>query len=225
MFKRVLGWFGVGLGVVGVVLSLVLVITGWWVNSVATTQMLRLFAPVEQALEFGDQANAQFSVFIAVTQTRLNMVGDETPVADALAAELADEIAEARRLVVTAEQLLTSVEPILSQFTRTDQLLTRLRDVIATLDSTDALAQQFQEDRTQAIDILNTELDALQARSGELQTAITDTSHDVATLKQRVPRWIDLVSLAFTLIVGWFGIAQYTLIRSSWRLAQSSVVP
>ncbi len=219
MFKRILGWLGVVLGSVGVVLGLAAIVATWWVNGVLTTQVLRLFTPIEQALVFGDEANMQFAVFIANTQTQLTALEEATPAADAVLAELADEIAEVRRLATTANILLASFEPILAQFTRADQLATALSDALATLVSIDARVQQVQQTRTEAMGTINTELDALEARSSELQTAIDETSNDVAKLKRRVPRWIDLWSVGVTLLFVWFGTAQYTLIRSSWRLA------
>lgn len=220
MFKRVLGWLGIFLGAVGILLSISAVAGTWWLNGVTTMQLLQIFQRAEQALAFGDRTATRFVVFVDNTQTRFNEVEADAPLTTALAAELADEIAEVRRLAAIAEDLLMSIQPITSQFTRAERLNSTLNNTIDALNATDELAQAIQGGRSEAVDALNAELDELQTRAAELQDALAQVTDDLATFKSRVLRGVDLVALGVTLIFVWFGAAQYTLIRSSWRLAQ-----
>lgn len=225
MIKRIFGWLGVVLGITGIVLSVGGTAATWWVNSVVTTQVLQVFDAVEQALIFGDDVATRLAVFIDDAQAQLDTIDENAPVATALSTQLADEIATIRQLATTADQLLTTFEPILSQFTPTNQLAVTLSGAVESLAATDELAQQLRSGRADVISLINTELDMLNVRSSELQTAIDETRQDVAMFKRRVSRWINLAALGVTSIFVWFGAAQYTLIRSSWRLAHPTVQP
>lgn len=214
MLKWIAGLLGIVLGTVGVILSLAVIMGAWWVNDPITIQLLRVFRPIEIALSFGERTATQFDAFVDDTQTQFNMTADAKPVATALA----DEIARAAMLVDVARGVVAPAASTLAQFARTDQLAMALDSGVKKLDSAQILAQQIIDGRTDRIDAINAELAALRATSVELQTAIAETANDVATLKRRLPRWIDLASLIVTLIFLWFGAAQYSLLRSSWRL-------
>lgn len=218
MFSRLMGGFGVVLGVLGIALAIVAIVGTWWLSGLVTTQVLRLFPPVETALAFGDQTAAQFELYIDEAQNQLNTTADAKPIATGLA----DEIARAQMWVEIATHLLTSIEPTLAQFTRAERLNATLNEAIVALDSTETLALQIQSGRSEAIETLNAELDLLGVQTTALQSAIDDTRNDVAALKQRVPRGVNLAALGVSLVFVWFGIAQYTLLRSGWRLTQDS---
>ncbi len=222
MIKRVFGWLGVFLGTIGIVLSVGGTAATWWVNGVVTTQVQQVFAAIEQALVVSDDVATQFAAFIDDTQARLDTVDEQVPVAIALAAELADEIATIRQLATTADQVLTTFEPILSQFTRTDQLAMTLSDAIDALDATDGLVQELQSGRIEVIEAIDTQLETLTVRVTALQNAVAEAQNNVAIFKPRVLRWINLGALLVTSIFVWFGAAQYTLIRTSWRLAHTT---
>ncbi|MEL7233431.1 MAG: hypothetical protein AAFV33_13785 [Chloroflexota bacterium] len=219
MIKRLLGGSGVILGAIGIVLSASGIVATWWASGVVTTQVQQVFDAVEQALVLSEEAATRFAVFIDDTQARLDIIDEEAPVATTLAAELADEIAAIRQLAMTADQVLTTFEPILSQFTRTDQLAMTLREALDALNATEGAVQELQAGRTEAIETLDAELETLTVRVTALQSAVAEAQDDVAVLNRRVLRWIVLVAVAVTVIFVWFGAAQYTLIRSSWRLA------
>lgn len=212
---RVIGWIGVILGALGITLCFVAFVGVLWLNGVITTQVLRIFPPIEIILTFGDQAAIQFETIVDSTQTQFNTVVDAQPVATVLA----DELSKARLLVDTASRLFESLDDLLSQFARTERLTITLDDVITALNSTEALAQQLRDGRTDTIDAINSELDTLKARSVALQTAIDEISNDVAHVKTHVPHWINLVSFVITLLLLWFGIAQYNLSYNSWGVA------
>ncbi|MFZ4661463.1 MAG: hypothetical protein ACOYNY_30930 [Caldilineaceae bacterium] len=214
MIKRIAGLLGVLLGAVGVVLCLAVIMGTWWVSGPVTTQLLSVFPPIETALALGDLTITQFEAFVDDTQMQFNATADAKPVATVLA----DEIVRAGMLVNVASGLVASVESALSQFSRTERLTTALDGVAERLNSAKTLAQQIEDGRTDRIDAMNTELNALRAKSTALQTAIDAAANDVATIKRRVPRWVDLGSLIITLLFVWFGVAQYNLLRNSWRL-------
>ena len=214
MLKRIVGLFGVVLGAVGVALSLAVIMGAWWVNDPITIQLLRVFPPIEMALSFGERTATQFDAFVDDTQTQFNVTADAKPVATALA----DEIARAAMLVDVASGVVAPTASTIAQFARTDQLASALDRGVKGLASAQILAQQIIDGRTDRIDAINAELAALRVSSVELQTAIEETANAVATIKRRLPRWIDLASLIVTLLFLWFGVAQYSLLRNSWRL-------
>lgn len=221
MTKRVVGWIGVVLGILGILLCVIVIVQAWWLNDVVTTQFLKLFPPVEAIFEFGDQAATQFDTLVENTQTQFNTVADAQPVATALR----EEIIRARILVNSATRLIESVDAILSQFARTERLTSALDDVVTTLNSTEILAQQIQDGRTDVIDSINTELDTLRERSSALEMAIDDANSDLAQIKSSVPYYVDLVSFAITILLLWFGFAQYNLLYNGWRWARQTQRP
>lgn len=216
MFKKAVGLLGVVLGAAGIALCLVGIVETWRLNGVITTQVLRIFPPIEIMLAFGDQTAIQFETIVDSTQNQLNTVADAQPVATVLA----DELAKARLLVDTASILFESLDESLSQFARTERLTITLDDVITTLNSTEALAQQLRDGRSDTIDSINLELDTLKARSVALQIAIDEMSNDVAHVKTRVPHWLNLASFVITLLLVWISIAQCSLLYTGWRMVR-----
>ncbi len=85
-----------------------------------------------------------------------------------------------------------------------------------TLNSAEMLAQAIRDGRTESVDELNDQIALLGKNSAEVQTTISQTSDDVAEIKRKALRWIDLGSLSVILIYLWFGAAQYLLMRSGW---------
>lgn len=221
MYKRVIGWIGVLLGAAGILLCILVTVEIWRLNEVVTTQVLRLFPPVEQIFAFGDEAATQLDTIVDDAQTQFNTVVDAQPVAT----ELRDEIFRARILLNSATKLIESVDVILSQFVITEGLTTVLNEVVTVLDSTEELAQQIRDGRTDAIDLINTELDTLNERTSKLQSTIEDANSNLAQLKSRIPGYVDLVSVVITMLLLWFGVAQYTLLYNSWQLARSTQRP
>jgi hypothetical protein len=232
MIRRILGWLGVVLGGIGILLSVVGIVATLWVSSIVITQVVpQVFAAVEQALVFGDEVATQLTVLVNTTEarlatiTRLSTMNEDAPLPTALAIELADEIATIQQLAATADQVLTTIEPILSLFAPTNELAMTLREAIDTLNSTEALVQQLQAGRTEMIAAIDGQLENLTVRGTALQNALAQAQDTVIVLQQRVLRGIYLGVFAVTIIFVWFGAAQYTLIRSSWRLAHATLQP
>lgn len=221
MYKRVIGWIGVLLGAAGILLCIIVAVEIWRLNEVVTTQVLQLFPPVEQIFAFGDEAATQLDTIVDDAQTQFNTVVDAQPVAT----ELRDEIFRARILLNSATRLIESVDVILSQFVITEGLTTVLSEVVTVLDSTEELAQQIRDGRTDAIDLINTELDTLSERTSKLQSTIEDANSNLAQLKSRIPGYVDLVSVVITMLLLWFGVAQYNLLYNSWQLARQTQRP
>ena len=225
--KRIVGFVGAALGAVGIVLCLAVVVGAWWVNGPLTDGLLTVFPPIEQALVFGDAAAERFGEFVDDTQTQFNETVDAKPVATALA----DEIEQVAIYVNVASGLATSAETTISGVANSlqpgvrsnvatqaaNRLSTTMDSVSETLTSAEMLAQNVRDGKNEKVDELNAQLDLLAANSAEVQTAISQTSEDVAEIKQKVPRWIDLGSLIVTLIFLWFGTAQYLLMRNGWH--------
>ena len=158
---------------------------------------------------------------------QFNETADAKPVATALEDEIAQlsiYVGVANGLVDSAETTLSGVAGSVQSGVRgnvttrtTNRLLTTLNSVDETLTSAEMLAQDVREGRTEKIDELNQQLDQLETNSAEVQTVIDQTQGDVADLKHKVPRWINLGSLIVTLIFLWFGIAQYFLMQHGWQ--------
>ncbi|MEM7535319.1 MAG: hypothetical protein AAF639_24290 [Chloroflexota bacterium] len=231
IMKRILSLIGLILGVIGMLLCLAVIIGAWWVNPPITNGLLQVFTPIETALAFGDAAVGEFNEFVADTQTQVTAVTDAKPIATALEGEIqqvAVYVDVANALVGSAEQTVTdvaeSVQPgvqgtVISH--AVDRLLETLTDVTDTLDAAETLAQEIKDSESllgDEIDALNEQLDALQSGSANVSAVINQTANDVASIKDNVPRWIDLGSLIVTLIFIWFGMAQYFLFRSCWRI-------
>ncbi|MFK7801357.1 MAG: hypothetical protein AB8G95_06985 [Anaerolineae bacterium] len=163
------------------------------------------------------------------------LCADAKPVATALA----DEIEQVTVYVNVASGLATSAEETLSGMavsvqpgvrsnvasTAANRLATTMDGVSESLNSAESLAQDVRDGRTEKVDQLNDQLDLLEENSAEVQTAISQTSDDVAEIKLKIPRWINLGSLIVTLIFLWFGFAQYFLMRSGWRWLRQPQAP
>ena len=61
-------------------------------------------------------------------------------------------------------------------------------------------------------------LDDVQSDVDDLRTQIGDLQTRVATLKGRVPLWIDLGSIAITLLFLWLAISQVSVFIHGWSL-------
>lgn len=227
MLKKITGSIGLLLGILGIILCLVMIIGSWWVNGSITNSVLTLFPPIENALNFGDETAETFNDFIGEKQTQLETAADAKPVATALE----DEIKQVSIYLDVASGLVNSAEQTASTVAASDQsgikgnvvsrsagrLAETLDDVTESLDSAGTVAQDVRDGRTDKIDALNDQLDTLQRRSADVQTALDQTQNDVASMKQKIPRWINVGTLLMTLLLLWFGVAQYCLLRASWR--------
>ncbi len=216
------------LGTLGLLLCLAAIVGAWWLNTPLTNSLLTIFPPIEKALVFGDATAERFGTFVGNTQTQFNKTADAKPIAT----ELADEIEQVAVYVNVASELANAAETTINGVANSlqpgvrsnvaaraaDRLSTTMDDVSETLTTAESLAQDVRDGRTEKIDQLNNQLDLLEGRSAELQTAISQTSDDVTEIKQKISRWIDLGSLSTTLLFLWFGVAQYLLMRSGWRL-------
>ncbi len=231
MFKRIMGWIGVVFGAIGVALCLIVIVGIWVLNGELTTQILKVFPPIETALTYGNDATIQFDAFVDEQQTLFNELADGEMVTSVLAevenvaSELVDEIDQARFLVQFARVLVFTTDSTLVERIGTDELIFVLDRSLEILDTTDLLVQQILDENIDAdiIAAINTQLDSIKDISSELRTIIEQISVDVAKVKAMIPLVLVLVSLMLTLLFGWFGIAQYSLLYSSWRLARPSV--
>lgn len=228
MTKRTLSILGLIVGAVGLALCLAVIIGSWWVNSPITYGLLfRVFPPIEASLSFGDSTVEEFNTIVADTQAQFTQVTDAKPLVTALE----DEIQQVTVYVNVASSVADSVEQGVNEFAgsvQTDgpswvisraagRLLGSLSNVTDALDSATLLTQQIGEGRTDKIDLLNAQLDTLQGQVVEVEDVIEQTQDDVALIKSRVPRWINLASLLVTLLFLWFGVAHYFLLRACWR--------
>lgn len=225
--KRVAGFVGALLGLLGMVLCLAVIVGAWWINGPLTDGVLTVFPPIEAALAFGDETAERFGTFVGDAQTQFNETADTKPIAT----ELADEIEQAALYVDVASGLANSAEETISGVansvpsgelsdvasTAADRLATSMDRVSETLVLAETLAQDVRDGRAEKIDQLNDQLDLLEENSAEVQSVISQTGEDVAEIKMKIPRWINLGSLIVTLIFLWFGFAQYFLMRSGWR--------
>ena len=227
-FKRILGFLGIGLGTIGLTLCLAVIIGAWWVNSPITYRLLyQVFPPIEAALAFGETTVAEFTDFIADTQTQITTVTDARPVVTALE----DEMQQVAVYVDVAYAVSDSVDQVATGLAGADRpgqagnvvahsaarLSEVLHEATGTLDAAQTLAEDIGNGRNDKIDALNEQLDTLQLRSAEIETAIEQTESDVAVIKSKVPRWVNIGSLIVTLLFIWFGVAQYFLLRNCWQ--------
>lgn len=231
--KRILGFIGSALGALGMALCLAVIIGAWWVNGPLTAGLLTIFPPIEAALAFGDTTAERFGTFVGDAQTQLNETADAKPIATALSDEIEQVtvyVNVANELASSAEETLTGVavsaEPGVRSNVATqaaNRLSTTMDSASETLNAAEVLAQDVRDGRTEKVDQLNNQLDLLEANAAEVQSAISQTSGDVAEIKLKIPRWVNLGSLIVTLIFLWFGVAQYLLLRSGWRWVSESV--
>lgn len=228
MIKQILNVFGLIFGTVGTLLCLAVIVGAWWVNSPITYSLLfRVFPPIESALEFGDVTVGEFNTFVMDTQSRFTEVTDAKPIATALE----DEIQQVTLYANIAKNIADSVVQEGNEFADSVQatgnrwlvaqavgrLSNVLNEATTALDSVAVLAQQIQEGRAENIDALNQQMNRLQEQVVAVDGVIEQTQADVADMKRKVPRWINLASLLVTLLFLWFGAAQYVLLRACWR--------
>ena len=228
IFKRILGFLGVGLGAIGLTLCLAVIIGAWWVNSPITYRLLyQVFPPIEAALAFGETTVAEFTDFIADTQTQITTVTDARPVVTALE----DEMQQVAVYVDVAYAVSDSVDQVATGLAGADRpgqadnvvahsaarLSEVLHEATGTLDAAQTLAEDIGNGRNDKIDALNEQLDTLQLRSSEIETTIEQTESDVAVIKSKVPRWVNIGLMIVTLLFIWFGVAQYFLLRNCWQ--------
>jgi hypothetical protein len=231
--KQIFSYLGIGLGTMGLLLCLAVIIAAWWVNNPITYRLLyQVFPPIEAALSFGNEKATELDDFVTDVQTQFIQVTDARPVA----AALKDEIEQVTVYVDIAyaatdfaEQALTGVEAA-AQPGRAGNIIsaitTRLTGVLdeltTTLDATQTLAQDIKAGRDDKVDTLTEQLDTLQSHTSEVKAAIGQTENDIAVIKSKVPRWINLGSTLVTLIFIWFGAAQYFLFRAGWQFLRKS---
>ena len=158
-----------------------------------TNGLLTVFPPIEAALVFGDATAERFGAFVDDTQTQFNETADAKPIAT----ELADEIKQVAvyvnvtsGLANSAEETISGVASSLPSGVRSnvaaraaDRLSTTMDNVSETLHAAEMLAQNVRDGRTEKVDELNDQLDLLAENSAEVQTAISQTSDDVAEIK------------------------------------------
>jgi len=224
MVKRILGGVGVVLGTIGVIFCLIVIIGAWIINTPITSQLLNLFTPVEDALVFADDATIEFNTFLDEQQERINSL-DALDFVEIAAPELVDEIQQIRLYAQLATIFLRTADESLPDIVDTDALIRILNDAIGILDTTLDLAQQIIDAGGLDDLILNTineQFDNIRDIASELQTAVDQVDEDVAEIKAIVPVVIDLISLLFTLLFAWFGIAQYNLLINSWGLVRQN---
>ena len=227
--KQILGFLGVIFGVLGVVLCLAVIVGAWWVNNpIKYTLLYRVFPPIELALDFGDEKVNEFATFITDIEQQFNNTTAKT---EPLAAALENEIEQVAVYIEVAQSAADSVSDLAGGLVATaetdesrpvvalaaSQLETTLGNTTQTLNQVATLTQQIGEGRTDRIEALNEQFDTLQSETAEVQAALDQTETEVATIKSKIPRWINLGSLLVTLIFVWFGVAQYYLIRVSWQ--------
>ena len=228
IIKRISGFIGVVLGTIGLTLCLAVIVGAWWVNSPITYRLLyQVFPPIEVGLAFGEKTAAEFTDFIADTQTQLMSVTDAGPIVTALE----DEMQQVAVYVDVAYAVTDSVDRVATGLAEADRpgradnmvahsaarLSEVLHEATDTLDAAQMLVEDIGNGRNDKIDTLNEQLDTLQLRSAEIETAIEQTENEVAVIKSKVPRWVNIGSMIVTLIFLWFGAAQYFLFRAGWQ--------
>ncbi|MBT3313949.1 MAG: hypothetical protein HN390_04980 [Anaerolineae bacterium] len=233
--KQIFSYVGIGLGSIGLLLCLAVIVAAWWVNTPFTYRLLyQVFPPIEAALSFGDEKATELNDFVTDVQTQVTQVTDAKPLATALEDEIEQVAVYADMAYATtdsAEQMLSSVETspkseraenIISEITaRLTGVLDGLTD---TLDETQSLAQDIQNGRDDKVGALTEQLDTLQSQTSEVQAAVEKTQSDVAVIKSKVPRWVNIGSMTVTLVFVWFGAAQYFLFRAGWQFLRKSKV-
>ena len=233
--RQICGYLGIALGAVGVLLCLAVIVGAWWVNEPIEHALVSGVIPsVEAALDFGETAVSEFADFVADARLRLSEAVDAQGVATALEDEMqrittyADAAISA---VASAEQFVAGLADSSANssadstariaFLAARRLLTALREVNEALGAVESLIRDISDGLSDQMDALDAQLDALNRHAMEVELAIVHVEEKVAAVKGRIPLWIDLGSLAVTLVFLWFAAAQFALLRACWRLARS----
>lgn len=225
LIKQIFAWFGLVLGAIGIVISLVVIIGAWWFNDSLTNGLLQIFPPINETLTFGDELLTDFSGFVTDIQVSLEESTDREAVAATLQTETeqvntyTDMISGAANMVEQVALALVERGPGSTPrlFNAANRLLETLDAIDTTLTSIEELSQQMANGREDIVNALNAELDSLQTDLTAIDVAIDETQTNLAEVESKVPRWIDTGSIIVTLLFVWFGAAQYFLLQSSWH--------
>ena len=160
-------------------------------------------------------------------------------ISKALGDELGPVIENVGEIVSTARAAATTIQKALEivdglpfvslgegglETTRIENMANRVSDVAASLEELDTSVEDRRSEAAEEIvgritsrtseisaflDDLQSEVDGYRAQIGDLQTR-------VATVKARVPLWIDLGSIGITLLFVWLGLSQVSVFIHGW---------
>jgi hypothetical protein len=157
----------------------------------------------------------------------------------ALGEELGPVVETTGEVVRTAEAAATTVQngleiadalPFISlgdgqlETTRIARMATRVSDLSTTIGELDASVQERRSEAAENIVSRITDrtsemsafLDDIQAEVDGYQAQISDIQERVATLKARIPLWIDMSSIAITLLLLWLALSQVSVFIHGW---------
>ena len=225
--KRIPGYVGTALGTVGMLLCVAVIVCSWWVNGALKHALLfRVIPPIETAFGFGETIVSEFNGFVADARIQLSESTDTEAVISALEDAIRNVqvyVDVATAAATFSEQIVTDlVDPSsgVGAFLVAERLLGALHEVTETLASVRTLTQQIDHGTSEQIDVLDAHLDTLQTQAVEMELAIADASEELASIKRRIPLWINVGSLLVTLIFCWFGAAQFALLRVCWQFVR-----
>lgn len=157
----------------------------------------------------------------------------------ALGEELGPVVETVQEVVRTAEAATTTIQngleivdalPFLSlgdgqlEATRIARMATRVSDLSTTIEELDDSVQERRSETAEEIvgrvtgktSEISVFLDEIQAEVDGYQAQISDLQVRVATARARVPLWIDLSSIAVTLLLLWLAFSQVSVFLHGW---------
>lgn len=160
-------------------------------------------------------------------------------ISKALGEELGPVVETTGEVVRTAEAAATTIQngleiadalPFISlgdgqlETTRIARMATRVSDISTTIGELDASVQERRSEAAEEIvsrvtgrtSEISAFLDEIQAEVDGYQAQISDLQERVATLKARIPLWIDVSSIAITLLLLWLALSQISIFFHGW---------
>jgi hypothetical protein len=157
----------------------------------------------------------------------------------ALGEELGPVVETTGEVVRTAEAAATTIQngleiadalPFISlgdgrlETTRIARMATRVSDLSTTIGELDSSVQERRSEAAEDIvsritgrtSEISGFLDDIEAEVDGYQAQISDLQGRLATLKARIPLWIDMSSVAITLLLLWLGLSQVSVFIHGW---------
>ncbi len=229
VLKRVAGVLGVVFGAIGILLSIVVIIGAWAINTPVTEAGLHILETVEEGLNVANEGLDAAQETLTEARTILAETRESFS-----AEELAGRIGDIKGIIDAAQatadtagsfvQAANSVPFLRGNQAEEEVAVTTLSEASATLSEISNALGTVEEELTNRADgqtgilaEIETRVANIQVLVQEVDQSVTEATAAIVQLQQDLPGLIDTISIIFTLLFFWLGVAQLSLLLHGWQ--------